>query len=69
MNPDQTISPTAGYDMVWGLRESDNGLVLVPRGDKNQLVFEGLPPAFSNIKTMKLEPSNFPGKAVFTTKT
>ena len=55
--------------MVWGLRESDNGLVLVPRGDKNQLVFEGLPPAFSNIKTMKLEPSNFPGKAVFTTKT
>ena len=55
--------------MVWGLRDSDNGLVLVPRGDKNQLVFEGLPTAFSNIETMKLEPSNFPGKAVITTKT
>ena len=57
--------------MVWGIREKDNRLVLVPKGDKNQLVFEGLPIAFSDIdlKIMKLAPSNFPGKAVIATNT
>ena len=50
--------------MVWGCRDSDDELVLVPRGDKNQLIFEGLPPAFQNKKTMKLAPTNRPGKAI-----
>ena len=49
------------------MRESDKEVVLVPRGDENQLVFEGLPPAFQNKNTMKLAPTNFPGKAVVAT--
>ena len=53
--------------MVWGLNE-ENGLVLVPKGDEKQLIFDSLPPAFKDMKTMKLLPSNFPGKAVVGTR-
>ena len=67
VNADQTISPCLAQNMVWGMRDSDKEVVLVPRGDKNQLVFEGLPPAFQNRNTMKLAPTNFPGRAVITT--
>ena len=35
VNEDMTISPCAAPNRVWGLRESDNGLVLVDKGDKN----------------------------------
>ena len=69
INDDLTISPCLAPNMVWGLRKSDNGLVLVPKGDKNQLVFDSLTPAFTNRRTMKLAPSNFPGKAVVATRT
>ena len=67
INDDLTISPTLAPNMVWGLRKSDNRLVLVPKGDENQLIFDGLPQAFSNKKVMKLAPSNFTGKAVVAT--
>ena len=67
VNDDQTISPCLAQNMVWGMRHSDQEVVLVPRGDKDQLVFEGLPPAFQNKNTMKLAPTNFPGRAVVTT--
>ena len=67
VNADQTISPCLAQNMVWGMRDSDKEVVLVPRGDKDQLVFEGLPPAFQNKNTMKLAPTNFPGRAVVTT--
>ena len=46
VNEDFTVSPCAAPGMVWGLRESDNQLVLVKKGSNNQLVFDSLPLPF-----------------------
>ena len=35
VNEDQTISPCLAQNMVWGIRDSDKEVVLVPRGDKS----------------------------------
>ena len=43
VNDDLTISPCVALNMVWGIRSSDSGLVLVPKGDTNQLIFKDLP--------------------------
>ena len=67
VNKDLTISPTAAPNRVWGLRESDKRLILVKKGDENQLVFHNLPIPFQDKKTLKLAPSNFPGKAIIIT--
>ena len=70
INQDRTISPCGCHNMVWGLREGDNYLVLVQKDSEHKLIFDNMPPsslAFPEMKTMKFAPSNFPGKAVVAT--
>ena len=43
VNEDRSISPCAAQEMVWGVRESDGGLVLVKKGASNQLRFLNIP--------------------------
>ena len=45
----------------------DDALVLVDKGDSRQLVFEDLPLPFTSLRTMKLAPSNYPGRVVVAT--
>ena len=65
VNSDNTVSPTYAQNRVWGLNEKD-GLCLVEKDSEKKLIFENLPVAFTNRKTMKLAPSNFvmAGKAL-----
>ena len=65
------IQPCGAPNMVWGIRESDNKLVLVPKCDENQCLFPSmsLPQPFGEKpgNSFALRPMNFPGRAIVKT--